>query len=285
MPEQVIRPASRLAFGVDVPATEEIGLHVHLLDVEFAGFYPLPDPLVAGIEPSRVPCHGHQPRLFLHPDQPLGVGQRIGHGDLHLHVLAGAHALFGLVRVHLRGRGKDRGFDPRLLEALGEVRGPVGDSELPGDRFGRIRRAAGEGDDLHAVNPRQSRQVLLSERPLPSHTNLHSGYSFPAGSCARGIRAATRESGKPRIRNASVGVRKSRGCPILLRLDAPVVQLDRTPAYEAGSREFESLRARQSPRGGESLVQPLVHMRTQESFHVVLVMGHRLSGEIAAALV
>jgi hypothetical protein len=27
---------------------------------------------------------------------------------------------------------------------------------------------------------------------------------------------------------------------------APVVQLDRTPAYEAGSREFESLRARQN---------------------------------------
>ena len=191
MPEQVVRPASRLAFGVDVSAPEEVGLHVHLLDVEFAGLYPLPDPLMAWIEPPGVPRHGHKPRLFLDPDQPLGVGQRIGHGDFHLHVLAGAHALLCLVRVHLRGRGEDRGFDTRLLEALGQVRGPVGDAVLPGDRFGRIRRATGEGDDFDAVYAGQPGQVLLAKGALARYTDLHQRYSLSAGSFPHRLQPAT----------------------------------------------------------------------------------------------
>ena len=36
VPQQVVGPAARLALGVHVLAAEEIGLDVHLLDVEFA---------------------------------------------------------------------------------------------------------------------------------------------------------------------------------------------------------------------------------------------------------
>ena len=47
VPEQMVGPAARLALGVDVPAAEEIGLHVHLLDVELARHDPVVHLLVA----------------------------------------------------------------------------------------------------------------------------------------------------------------------------------------------------------------------------------------------
>ena len=37
VPQQVVGPAARLAERVHVGAAEEVGLHVHLLDVELAG--------------------------------------------------------------------------------------------------------------------------------------------------------------------------------------------------------------------------------------------------------
>ena len=191
VPEQVVGPASRLAFGVDVPAPEEIGLHVHLLDGELAGLDSLVNPLVAGIESPRVPRHRNETRLFLHPHQPFGVGQRVGHGDLDFHMLAGAHALFGLVRVHLGGCSQDRSLDARLGKALGQVRRPVRDAEFPGDRFGRVRRAAGQRGDFDAVDAGQSGQVLLAEGALAGHTDLHDRYSLSTGWLARTLRAAT----------------------------------------------------------------------------------------------
>ena len=47
VPQQVVGPAARLAERVHVRAAEEVGLHVHLLDVELAGDDPLVHPLVA----------------------------------------------------------------------------------------------------------------------------------------------------------------------------------------------------------------------------------------------
>ena len=40
VPQQVVGPAARLAERVHVGAAEEVGLHVHLLDVELAGDDP-----------------------------------------------------------------------------------------------------------------------------------------------------------------------------------------------------------------------------------------------------
>ena len=47
VPQQMVGPAPRVAGGVDVLAAEEIGLHVHLLDLQLAGLDLLVDVLVA----------------------------------------------------------------------------------------------------------------------------------------------------------------------------------------------------------------------------------------------
>ena len=57
VPQQVVGPAARLAERVHVRAAEEVGLHVHLLDVEFAAPDPLAHPLVARVEAARVAAH------------------------------------------------------------------------------------------------------------------------------------------------------------------------------------------------------------------------------------
>jgi hypothetical protein len=46
MPQQMIGPAARLAMRVHVGTTEEIGLHIHLLDIKFAGQGSLVHPLM-----------------------------------------------------------------------------------------------------------------------------------------------------------------------------------------------------------------------------------------------
>ena len=102
-------------------AAEEIRLHVHLLDLEFAGQDLLVDPLVRGIEAARVAAHADEAGFLLHARQLFGVGEVVGDRNFDLHVFAGAHALDALLGVHLRGRGEDRGLDAGLREALVEI--------------------------------------------------------------------------------------------------------------------------------------------------------------------
>ncbi len=173
VPEQMVGPAARLALQVDVGAAEEIGLHVHLLDVQLAGHDLVVHPLVAGIEPAGVAGHGHHPGLLLHVDDPLRVRDAVGHGDLDLDVLAGLHALHRLLGVHLGGGGQDHRLDARNLQALAEVAGPVGNVELLGHLLGGLGAAADQGDDLDAVDLLDAFQVALSERPLARHDDLH----------------------------------------------------------------------------------------------------------------
>ena len=47
VPQQVVGPGARLADRIDVLAAEEIGLHIHLLDVQLAGDDLVVYPLVA----------------------------------------------------------------------------------------------------------------------------------------------------------------------------------------------------------------------------------------------
>ena len=63
VPQQVVGPRARLAERVDVPAAEEVGLHVHLLDVELARGDAAVHPLVARIEAPRVADHRDQAGL------------------------------------------------------------------------------------------------------------------------------------------------------------------------------------------------------------------------------
>ena len=78
----------------------------------------------------------------------LRVRQRVGDRDLDLDVLAGAHDLLGLRRVHLRRRRQDRGVDAGQRERLGKIRRRMRDAVLLRDGFRRVLAAADEARDL-----------------------------------------------------------------------------------------------------------------------------------------
>ena len=173
MPQQVVRPAARLAERVHVGAAEEVGLHVHLQHLQLAGLDALVHPLVARIEAAGVARHGDQAGFLLHLHDHLGVVHRVGHRDLYLDVLARAHALHGLLGVHLGGRGQDGRLDAGLRQALREVGGPVRDAVLLGDFPGGVGAAARERRDLDARDVLHCFDVLDAERALPCHADFH----------------------------------------------------------------------------------------------------------------
>jgi len=107
VPEQMIGPAPRLARRVHVLAPEEIGLHIHLLDFQFALLDALVHPLMARIEAPHVPGHGDDAGLLGDAQERLGVFDAVGDRDLDQHVLAGAHHLLALAKVHFGRRGED----------------------------------------------------------------------------------------------------------------------------------------------------------------------------------
>ena len=154
VPQQVVGPAARLAQRVGVGAPEEVRLHVHLLDLEFAGLDALVDPLVARVEATRVSAHRDQPGLVLAFDDRPTIGERVAQRDLDLHVLAGVEALDRLVGVHLGRGAQDHGVEPVEREALGEVGRDVLDAVLAGDILG-LRRARGRP----ATRPRHRRSA------------------------------------------------------------------------------------------------------------------------------
>ena len=121
VPQQMVGPAARLAGGVDVLAAEEIGLHVHLLDLQLALLDPLVDPLVAGIEAAHMAGHGDDAGLLGDLRQRLGILDIVGDRNLDQHGLAGAHHLLALAEVHLRRRGEDHGVG--ALDAFAEIAG------------------------------------------------------------------------------------------------------------------------------------------------------------------
>ena len=88
MPQQVVGPATRLSERIHVGTAEEEGLHVHLLNLEFASADFLVHPLVAGVEAPRVAAHRGEPGFLLQAHHFLGVFQAVGQRDFHLHMLA-----------------------------------------------------------------------------------------------------------------------------------------------------------------------------------------------------
>ena len=177
VPQQMVGPAARLAERVHVGAPEEIGLHVHLLHLEFAGEHALVDPLMARIESSGVAGHRDDAGFLLHLQQALGVRHRVGHRDLDHHVLAGAHALFRLGGVHLRGRGTGSPLpDPAGAGTRPDRRWPVRNLPLPGNLACLLIARPGQRDDFDVRNLRHGLQMLDAERPLAGETDLHEGY-------------------------------------------------------------------------------------------------------------
>ncbi len=121
VPEQMIGPGTWLAFGVDVLATEEIRLHIHLLYCELAGIDLVAYPLVRRIESARMPAHADEARLLLNAIELLSVGPTVGNRNLDFDMLTSAHALDRLRRVHLSRRTEYGGLNTRQLERFGKI--------------------------------------------------------------------------------------------------------------------------------------------------------------------
>ncbi len=133
VPEQVVGPRTRLAECIHVRASEEVGLHVHLLDRQLACRDPSMDPLVRRIEAPGVSDHADQVGLVGHLRDLLRVGPRVGQRDLHLHVLASAQRSDRLRRVHLRRRAEDDRVDVVAGEHFVELGARVDGSVFRGD--------------------------------------------------------------------------------------------------------------------------------------------------------
>ena len=71
VPQQMIRPAARIARSVDVFAAEEISLHVHLLDVYFTGGNLVVDQLMRRIKAAHMARHGDHAGFLLGGDDFL----------------------------------------------------------------------------------------------------------------------------------------------------------------------------------------------------------------------
>ena len=79
--------------------------------------------------------------------------------------------------MHLGRRREDGGLDTRLRQALDEIHRPVGNSVPGGRRLRVLGDAARDGDDLHAVDPRQRVEMLVGKGPFTDHADLHESVS------------------------------------------------------------------------------------------------------------
>src|SRR3546814_14361341 len=89
----MVGPGSRLPLGVDVLASEEIRLDVHLLDVELASADLAMEILVRRVEPAGVPAHRDQTGLALPGHDGFRVRKAVGTREPGLHVVSRLPAL------------------------------------------------------------------------------------------------------------------------------------------------------------------------------------------------
>src|SRR5262245_56346039 len=197
MPEQMVGPAARIAGRVDVLPPEEVGLHVHLLDLELALLDALVHPLVARIEAAHVPAHGSDAGLLGDLHQLLGVLDAVGDRDLDQHVLAGAHHLLALAEMHLGGRGEDHRVG--TLDAFREVAGVMRHTVFLGDLRGGVLVAADQRRDFHFGDALERVEMLLTEGALAGDTDFHRlplltlrGLALWAAACLGRLRPSSR---------------------------------------------------------------------------------------------
>ena len=136
VPQQVVGPATRLAQGVHVGAAEKVGLHIHLLNVEFACFDFVMHPLMAGVEATGVTAHGDQAFFFGHARDLFRIFPAVGQGNFHLHVFASLQASQALCSVHLCRGTQNHGVHFGQSQAVGQVGGDVLDAVFVSDFFG-----------------------------------------------------------------------------------------------------------------------------------------------------
>ena len=180
MPKQMIRPTPRFAIRVGIGASEEIGLRVHLLNLEFPGDDAVVHPLVRGVEPSHMIHHGNDTGLLLQCNQRLRVREIVRHGNLDHHVLAGSHHPARLLRVDRRRRGQNGRFHTRLCQGLIEVQRDMRNTARFSHRFHGFLYAPADGNHFDVVDPFDRVQVLVRESAFANHADLQSMYSSPA---------------------------------------------------------------------------------------------------------
>ena len=208
MPQQVVGPRARLAERVHVRAAEEVGLHVHLLDVELARPDLPVHPLVAGIEAARVADHRDLARCLLRRADRLGV-------------LAGCRRAGSRPARACPPRGRRSpaprasasactGSPRRRRAARGSRRGRSATCPMPyfAATSSRLARARGRP----ARRPRRRRSVAIASRclmpnaPAPARHDLHgSVLRASAGSPGSGgrRRCSTRARGRSGGRRAA----------------------------------------------------------------------------------
>ena len=172
VPQQMIGPTPRLAERVHVGAAEEIGLHVHLLDVQLAGHDLLVHVLMARVKAAGVAAHRHQPARLLQIDDRLRVGQRIRQRDLDLDVLAGLHAGDALFGMHLGRRAQDDGVDILERQRVGEFGRDVLDAVFLGDLLGRLQPSPDQRHHLDAADVLDAVEMLDAERTRSRERDL-----------------------------------------------------------------------------------------------------------------
>jgi hypothetical protein len=130
-------------------------------------------PLVRGIEPSRVSHHRHEAGAFRGFRDCLGILPAIGERDFHLHVLARFETQQGLRRMQGRRCREDRGLHAWLTQRLGEIRRGVRHAVFACNflRGGEI--AADDRHDFDAADLFDCIEMLDAERPDTRQYDLH----------------------------------------------------------------------------------------------------------------
>ncbi len=225
---------------------KKIRLHVHLLDLQLAGRDALVDPLVRRIEATRVADHADQAGLLLHLIDGLGIVPAVGERNLHLHVLAGLHALDRLLRVHLRRRAQNRGARrPAAPARRSSSRRRVRDAVLLRDFLRRCELPADDRHDFDAVDLLDRIEMLLPERAGACEHDLHRPVLQDHDGPLPCSRPARDRSGAPRATCASSAPRM-------------ISHITSSMPSEPASRMYSHVRdARERFRIGHELVEEL----------------------------
>ena len=175
----MVGPAARLAQCIHVGAAKEIGLHIHLVDVELSRLNLLVYKLVAGVEAARVTAHGDQTGLLLQSHHLLTLTQHIAQRNLHLHMLARLQTGQRLRRMHLRGRAQNHCVHFFDRQTVFQIGGDVGNAVFISHllRFGQF--TPNQRHHFHAFDKLDAVQVFDAECAGSSESNFEGhGNSF-----------------------------------------------------------------------------------------------------------
>ena len=178
VPQQVVGPGTGLTLGVGVGTTEEVGLNVHLLDVQFASLDLVVNPLVRRVETTGLTRHGHQTGALLYFNQLAGIFDVVGHRDFNHHVLASFQTLDGLGGVHGGWGSQQNAVYVVASQGFGQVGAVVWNATLFSNLLDHVRTGTNNGYHFCAFNVGYSIQVFLAESAR-SASNTKSHYSSP----------------------------------------------------------------------------------------------------------